>query len=303
MPSEPSPYSCQGITLENTSETFGYFCDSSDIAGDGEALRDRMDEEGYLYIPGFLNREKVLKVRDLILQTLAEEGSLHPEFPVEDGVLAPGENLRFRPELVRDLPEIKDVLYRGEMMQFMERFFAEEVLHFDYTWFRSMSRGNGTPPHCDIVYMGRGTKRLFSAWVPYVSISLEVGGLMILEHSHRHAERLKTYLEMDVDSYCLNKEFGESNDPKGWRFSGALTQNARTLRKRLGGRWLTTEYEPGDLLLFSMATIHASLDNKTDRVRLSSDSRYQRVSDPVDHRWIGENPIAHGPEGKRGLIC
>lgn len=296
-------HTCQGVALENTPDTFGYFLDSSDIAHDGEALRKRMDEEGYLYVPGFLNRNKVLKVRDLVLRMLQEEGSLHPEFPFEEGVLAPGNDLRFRPELVRDLPEIKDVLYNGEMMEFMGRFFDETVLHFDYTWFRSMSRGNGTPPHCDIVYMGRGTKRLYTAWVPYVSISLEVGGLMILERSHQQAERLKSYLEMDVDTYCLNKDFGEHNDPKGWRFSGALTKNARTLRKRLGGRWLTTEYEPGDLLLFSMATVHASLDNKTDRVRLSSDSRYQRASEPVDHRWIGKNPIAHGAEGKRGLIC
>jgi hypothetical protein len=56
-------------------------------------------------------------------------------------------------------------------------------------------------------------------------------------------------------------------------------------------------------LVFSIYSLHASLDNTTDRVRLSSDSRYQPAGEPADERWIGENPIAHGPEAKRGMIC
>ena len=52
-----------------------------------------------------------------------------------------------------------------------------------------------------------------------------------------------------------------------------------------------------------MATVHASLDNHSNRFRLSSDSRYQLASEPADERWIGENPIAHGVAGKRSKIC
>jgi hypothetical protein len=59
----------------------------------------------------------------------------------------------------------------------------------------------------------------------------------------------------------------------------------------------------GDLMAFNMFLVHGSTDNRTDRIRLSSDSRYQLASEPVDERWIGENPIAHGPAGKRGMIC
>ena len=58
-------------------------------------------------------------------------------------------------------------------------------------------------------------------------------------------------------------------------------------------RWLTTDYRAGDLLVFSMYTTHCSLDNTSDRIRLSSDTRYQLASEPLDERWIGENPIAH----------
>jgi hypothetical protein len=52
-----------------------------------------------------------------------------------------------------------------------------------------------------------------------------------------------------------------------------------------------------------MFTLHASLDNQTERVRLSTDSRYQLASEAVDERWIGEKPLAHGPEAKVGMIC
>ena len=49
--------------------------------------------------------------------------------------------------------------------------------------------------------------------------------------------------------------------------------------------------------------MHASMDNQTNRIRLSTDTRYQLASEPVDERWIGDNPIAHGLESKRGMIC
>ena len=73
--------------------------------------------------------------------------------------------------------------------------------------------------------------------------------------------------------------------------------------KKLGGRWLTTDYQLGDVLVFSMYTMHASLDNQTNQFRLSSDTRYQLASEPVDERWIGETPIGHGVASKRGMIC
>lgn len=52
-----------------------------------------------------------------------------------------------------------------------------------------------------------------------------------------------------------------------------------------------------------MNTVHASLDNCSNQIRLSADSRYQLACEPADERWIGPNPIAHGPKSKRRMIC
>jgi len=66
---------------------------------------------------------------------------------------------------------------------------------------------------------------------------------------------------------------------------------------------LTTEWQAGDLITFKMNMVHGSLDNMTDRIRLSSDTRYQKASEPADERWIGPNPAGHTRAGKRGRIC
>jgi ectoine hydroxylase-related dioxygenase (phytanoyl-CoA dioxygenase family) len=156
--------------------------------------------------------------------------------------------------------------------------------------------------------MGRGTHRLYTSWTPLGDIPRELGGLMILEDSIHRTDRLRKYLERDVDQYCVNRPDAAdiASGKKLWQWGGALAANPVTLRENLGGRWLTTDYRAGDVLMFSVYTVHASLDNQTNRFRLSSDSRYQLATDPVDERWIslnGQPPIAHSVAGKRGRIC
>jgi ectoine hydroxylase-related dioxygenase (phytanoyl-CoA dioxygenase family) len=135
---------------------------------------------------------------------------------------------------------------------------------------------------------------------------LKLGGLMVLEGSHHKHDLLRPYLERDVDTYCRNGRHAQEIETgkKLWEWDGSLSKDPVSLQKKLGGRWLTTEYEAGDLLTFTMHTVHASLDNQTsDRIRISSDSRYQPASLPADARWIGENPVGHGLAGKHGRIC
>jgi hypothetical protein len=49
----------------------------------------------------------------------------------------------------------------------------------------------------------------------------------------------------------------------------------------------------GDMLVPGMYTMHGSINNTTNRCRVSTDTRYQRADETVDERWIGENPKAH----------
>lgn len=291
-----------GRELDTGLDALGELRVSSHLAGDGDALRERMASDGYLFLPGYLDRAEVLEARRETVARIERAGLLDSRFPAMEAVAAPNcEKKYFMPELAHGNQPLLRLLYAGRMMAFYETLLGGAVRHFDYTWMRAVSPGGATAPHCDIVYMGRGTKNLFTAWTPLSDIAYPMGGLMILENSHRN-ERLKAnYGSRDVDTHCTNhhdmRETGSST-------FGALSSRPDVLRARLGGRWLTApEFKMGDLLTFSMFTVHASLDNNSDRIRLSSDTRYQLASEPADERWIGENPIAHGPNAKRQAIC
>lgn len=296
----------QGYALDLRPESFGELECSAPLLGDANALRSRMQEQGYLFIRGFFRREDVLAARQTVIRRMIPRGWLDPDCDPMDGVVRQGVELKFQPELGADNPELERVLYQGPIMDFYRRLFGEEVRHFDFTWFRVVGPGMGTNPHCDVVYMGRGTRdRLYTAWVPIGDVPIDLGGLMMLEGSHRQKDRLNPYLERDVDTYCTNGRHAQEIEAgkKNWEWSGSLSNNPVSLREKLGGRWLTTNFKAGDLLTFPMHMVHASLDNPTNRVRLSSDSRYQPASEPADERWVGENPIGHSLAGKRGRIC
>jgi hypothetical protein len=315
------PLKARGREMDLSPEAFGWLRSSADIAMDGAALRERMAADGYLFLPSYLYRDEVIEARKVITEKLAAQGLLDPARPVFEGVLNPdGKNPYFRPELAKNNPALMKVLYDGPMMDLFARLFdvpASNVRHFDYTWMRAVGPGPGTSPHCDIVYMGRGTHDLFTAWTPLADIPLTIGGLMVLENSHTRTDVLSDYQSQDVDSYCENGPNAEAvrtgkihwehwknwqNEGAGW--DGAISNDPVALREQLGGRWLTCpEYRMGDVLIFSMRTVHASIDNTTNYIRLSSDTRYQRADEPADERWIGENPPAHGLSVKTGRIC
>ena len=94
-------------------------------------------------------------------------------------------------------------------------------------------------------------------------------------------------------------QFGPVDDPSVRDSYIPYSDDAITTREELGGRWLSTEFKMGDVLIFSIYTIHASTDNISENLRFSCDSRYQLASEPVDERWVGPNPIRHQVQGFR----
>ena len=299
----PDLYSC-GLRIAGGERELGLMRESSTLTSNTEALRARIREDGYLLLRGALDRNLVMSARRRVLEQLSSEGQLDPTSDIMDGVQKQGAKLFFQPELAqKNNVQLQELLYNpeGNLMRFMEQFLDGEVLHYDFTWLRCLSPGPGTPSHCDIVFMGRGTRNLFTAWVPLGDISFTMGGLMVLENSHTNQRLQQTYGARDVDSYCINKEDDPARTANG--YNGWLSEDPNHIRQSLGGRWLVAEYEAGDVVVFCMDLVHGGLDNRSDRLRLSSDSRYQLASEPADERWIGENPPGHSSAGKRGRIC
>jgi hypothetical protein len=302
---------------------FGFLSDSSSHLDDMPALRQKMRDDGYLFLRGFFRQEDVLAARQVVMDRFKEKGFLDETHSSQEGFLAnikianertafgaqakQGEVLKtYHPnELIDGNQPLWDLLNKGRIMDFFEGFFETEPHRFRHIWFRGVGKGMGTPPHCDWVYMSRGSTNLYTTWVTLGHTPLDVGGLMILEDSHKKASRLKNYFSRDVDDYCTTSPNAEKlkSGEMMFEWDGVLTKNPYTLREKLGGRWLTAEYEPGDLLIFTRQTIHASLDNQTDRIRISVDTRYQPANEPSDERWNVEDSAPYDKRFKKGRIC
>lgn len=285
---------------------------SADAAFDPDELRRRMQRNGYLYMPGLLNRDWVMEARASVCQKLSQQGLLDPSRPVNDAVWNKDKIVKFKPEYANGNPLVERLLYSGEMISFFDRFFGKPTLHYDFTWLRAVCPGKGTSSHCDVVYMGRGERQqLFTVWTPLGDIDFEQGGLMVLDGSNNYDPLKRTYGNHDVDAFCTNKEKSSGwSDSADWlpgsgvkAAGGALGDDPNAIRRAIGGTWRTTEFSAGDALIFTCYTVHASLDNHSDRFRLSTDSRYQPTGTVVDERWVGPNPIGHSQAGKRGKIC
>ncbi len=270
-------------TYDYPSEELQPLRDSSAVADDRQELLDRLAEDGYLYLPGYLDRSDVLQARQQIFGYMAEHEALEPDSRPLDGVMGqygkPVNLLGRKP--ITHHPAVLPVLAAQRLYDLHALLHDEPVVTFDYKWLRAVGNEECTGAHMDHVYMGRGSKRLMTVWIPLGDIPVEQGTLCLCPASHRSPEFEKlrnTYGRMDVDRD---------------RISGWFTKNPREITEKFGGLWHTGDMQAGDIITFGMHLMHASTTNTTDKWRLSCDVRFQPVADPVDPRWTGEAPPAH----------
>lgn len=252
--------------------------DSNDIRHDIHALRQRMQEDGYILIRGFHNREQVLKARAEIVERLRQDGKLAPETDPAQARIGPGNKGAFFAGTNENFPEFLKVVNSPDVIRFFTEFLGGAAVTYDFKWLRAVPQGENTGAHYDIVYMGRGTPHLYTLWTPFGDTPIEMGTLAVLLGSHKWKKMKDTYGKMDVDRDRTEGWF--SNDPV-------------ELVDKFGGQWATTSFEAGDAIFFGMFTMHASTVNTTPYMRISCDTRYQLANEPMDNRWIGRKPKGH----------
>jgi hypothetical protein len=279
------PLTVNGRTLDTSVERFAELEPADDLLDDPTGLREAMDERGYLFFRGLLDPELILEARREVLLKYAILGEIDDRHPLDDAIAGdgagvPSANLRAFSESVRSGARYLAVTDHPDLIAVHERLLDGPVKVFDMRWPRFVRPGEGCGFHCDGPYMNRGTPRIFSSWVPLGRVERHEGALMLLEGSHRSERLHEGYLVADAD-----------RDGLRW-----LDDDPSVVRERYGVRWLTADFEPGDVLCFGMHMLHGALDNRSPvgRCRLSSDSRYQRVDEPADPRWNGVDFEGHG---------
>ena len=260
-------------------------------------LRARLADDGYLFLPGLNDRATTLAARDVVLDHFAAQGGVLVDTdvaPRQEGVLEARCGVGCVPFMeganaVTSHPKVLDgVLESAAMRTFFDGLFGVESRTFDFKWLRGVPTGRFTGAHCDIVYMGRGTHELVTSWLPFGENPVEMGALAVLAGSHTlpgFAQLRSTYGTMDHERDGL--------DGTGW-LSLDPAEPAR-----FGGKWLTADFSPGDILVFGMQTMHMTTTNVTGRVRISCDVRWQPAWAPADPRYVGEIDI--GSFAKAGL--
>lgn len=281
-----------GHKLDLRPELYGELRESNDVIDDTAALESRLEEDGYCLLRGLIDPDVVLEARREILLKYAVVGEIDAiEHPLMEGVYGSDSaidkiNLFAFTESVRSGQAYEAVVQHPGLVGTLERLLGGVARCFDFKWPRLVRPGETCGLHCDSPYVNRGSKRVLTSWIPLGDLPREEGALIILEGSHANDWMRERYGDKDAD-----------RDKLGW-----LSTNPITLQRKLGGRWLTTDYRAGDVLIFSMYLVHGALDNRSPkgRCRLTSDTRYQLASEALDERWNGERPELHG--GRRVFL-
>ena len=257
--------------------------ESNDILDNTDALRERMATDGYLLIRELHDKEAVLTARRQILEKLAAKGMIASDAPLVDGIFnpdypEPASTGSMGNKALTQTSAFKSVVEGKPVMDFFKRFLGGDARTFDFKWLRTAGPGSGSPIHYDIIFMGRGTQDLYSCWTPFGDVSLDMGPIVLCLGSNRFEKVRATYGQSDVDRDLIEGHFSDK---------------PLEIVEKFGGHWATTTFSTGDVIIFSMFLMHASLVNTSNKIRITADTRYQLASEPIDERWIGEKPKGH----------
>ena len=253
------------------------FKESNSLLNDPPGLRKRLRDDGYLFLSSILPKEEVVNLRHQILEICEEAGWLRPGSNFIDGQIERAPITERDDEYVPVYAQIQalETFHRlklnKKIISIMETIFQESVFPFPSTIGRiAFPRNNesATPPHQDWIFV-RGSVDTLSCWVPLGDIPSEVGGLKLLERSHKAG-----FL-----------------GPRPSAGPGGRTVNVDSSLE-----WVKSNYSSGDILIFKMLTIHGAAPNLTsDMMRLSTEFRYTGESHMIAEEWLDPHSPDNGP--------
>jgi ectoine hydroxylase-related dioxygenase (phytanoyl-CoA dioxygenase family) len=264
-----------GCVIDTSPERFGELRDSSALVANVDALRSRLDDDGYLFIRSAIPREAVMSARLALLKKLATAGGLAAASSDTTPIASDKHELFVMDQPspwwidLTSTPEYRALCHHPGVSGLMKKILGDPLRVLSYYALRFMRPGGGTAAHADRVYF-HGTPQLHTVWIPIGDVPRTLSPLMVLEGSHRNQELRAEYSD----------HFGR----------GMIDADANALQRRCGGRWLTTDFKAGDVLIFGMYMLHGSIDNQDPAggMRISTDVRIQRADQPIDPRFDGD---------------
>lgn len=252
--------------------------DSSELLGQPERLRERFHADGFLFLRGVLDPTDVAAARTEVLDRLTEVDEIEPG---SDGVFTDRSSRddidMSRGDFWRSVStgdRLRHVSHGARIAAVIAAVLGCDVTPLDYLMLRVGVPGRTTEVHVDAPFFTRYHDDTVTVWTPIGSVPVALGPLYVVEGSHRFADRVEAVRGVDVA--------GDSSA------RAAYDESAVELARQRGARVLTTDYAPGDALMFGMFTAHGSFEHhdSSGRVRVSCDARWQPAHRIVDPRYM-----------------
>jgi hypothetical protein len=240
------------------------FTDSSELIADGAALAARMRHDGYLFLPGLLPRDDVAAVQRQVGAIARDAGWLRRDQPVEAAAADPA-GFCVDPDptyltTLRRINRLEDyhaLKHHPKLIDLLERMLGGPILPHPRVLMRNIFPAREeytTKAHQDFPNV-QGTTEVYTAWLPLIDCPMEAGPLQIAAGSHTAG-----VYDFDIAGGAGGIEI---KDP-------------------LEGSWVSSDFAAGDVLLFHSMTVHKGVPNRSDRLRMSMDVRFQLVSEPFN---------------------
>lgn len=240
------------------------FVDSTDIVADTEALQARMQRDGYLFIRGLVPREAIANVQRQVGELARAAGWLKADRPVEEAVadlagfcVDPDPVYLRTLRAINRLEDYHALKHHPALIGFLERLLGGEILAHPRVLMRNIFPSKEeftTKSHQDYPNV-QGTTEVYTAWMPLIDCPLDVGPLQVAAGTHG----------------------GEVFDFHIGAGAGGIE-----IVEPFEGRWATSGFRQGDVLFFHSLTVHKGIPNRSEKLRMSMDVRYQLASLPFN---------------------
>jgi hypothetical protein len=242
--------------------------DATAHLSDPAALRACLREHSYLLVRSLIPPAVLGELQDAVFATLVADGWTDEDLLPVEPVAMPGEDAYWR--VYTDLlciealhrlahhPVLVDLVRAvvGEAVVVHPRKIPRVAVRHD------LAPSKTTPAHQDHPYTQGGVDGL-TVWVPLTPASRTRGALAVLEGSA--STGIRPVRVGGEDYPCVPADLG-----------GGEARPAEA-----AGVWRTTDFSPGDVLVFHALTVHAALPNTSPTARVSVDFRYRGISQPI----------------------
>jgi len=240
------------------------FRDSASWMNDGPALAERMRADGYLFLRGLLPVDPVRDVQRQVAAIARDAGWLQRDRDVTEAIADPA-GFCVDPDpayltTLRAINRLEDyhrLKHHPALIGLFERMLGGPILPHPRVLMRNIFPAREaftTKAHQDFPNV-QGTTEVFTAWFPLIDCPMETGPLQVAEGTHTG----------EVYDFDIGTGAGgiEITDP-------------------FEGRWVSGPFSVGDVLIFHSLLVHKGVPNRSDRLRMSMDVRYQPASEPFN---------------------